>query len=274
MDHPRSASRVRSFWISAYPSTSGSPMSPTRMSGCHCSTCSNASSALAADMTSAPEDRSTMRMSSRASASSSTTRTRRPLRTAGLTISRSSLRSTGIAACYIILGVATLIGCVAALWFFWDKIAPRLRRIPPPSPAASTGVSAHDRALIGNAMQELETNAQLLATPQYYTAPALRDDAWRQLQPGVAVPGGFTSAPPRYLWRHQESERHSPPHSGGDRRYHARTHRYKATSRKGESSYPASRQWVACAYPIGLQVLRWRGGKVRQAGVELGAEND
>jgi len=132
-----------------------------------------------------------MRMSSRASASSSTTRTRRPLRTAGLTISRSSLRSTGIAACYIILGVATLIGCVAALWFFWDKIAPRLRRIPPPSPAASTGVSAHDRALIGNAMQELETNAQLLATPQYYTAPALRDDAWRQLQPGVAVPGAL-----------------------------------------------------------------------------------
>src|SRR5438045_2887273 len=55
MDHPRSASRVRSFWISAYPSTSGSPMSLTRMSGCHCSTCSNASSALAADMTSAPE---------------------------------------------------------------------------------------------------------------------------------------------------------------------------------------------------------------------------
>src|SRR5206468_7662806 len=31
------------------------PMSLTRMSGCHCSTCSNASSALAADMTSAPE---------------------------------------------------------------------------------------------------------------------------------------------------------------------------------------------------------------------------
>src|SRR5207245_11469579 len=71
------------------------PMSLTRMSGCHCSTCSNASSALAADMTSAPEDRSTMRMSSRASASSSTTRTRRPLRTAGLTISRSSGRRAG-----------------------------------------------------------------------------------------------------------------------------------------------------------------------------------
>src|SRR5439155_1334353 len=51
--------------------------------------------ALAADMTSAPEDRNTMRMSSRASASSSTTRTRRPLRTAGLTISRSSGRRAG-----------------------------------------------------------------------------------------------------------------------------------------------------------------------------------
>jgi hypothetical protein len=50
-------------------------------------------------------------------------------------------------------------------------------------------MSAHDRALIENVIQELETNAELLATPQYATAPALRNDAWKRLQPGAAVPG-------------------------------------------------------------------------------------
>src|SRR5215470_18081601 len=84
-----------------------------------------------------------------------------------------------------------LLGGVAAVWIFWDKIAPRLRRTPLPSPASSTGMSAHDRALIENVIQELETNGQLLATPQYVTAPALRDDAWRRLPPGAAVPGAL-----------------------------------------------------------------------------------
>ena len=87
--------------------------------------------------------------------------------------------------------VAALLGGVAAVWSIWDKISPRLRRSPSPSPAAFTGMSVHDRALIENLIQELETNAQLLATPQYATAPALRDDAWRQLQPGAAVPGAL-----------------------------------------------------------------------------------
>src|SRR2546426_5577758 len=42
-------------------------------------------------------------------------------------------------------------------------------------------------------------------------------------------------SPPRYLWRPPERERHSPPHSGGERRCHAGTHGYGATPPKGES---------------------------------------
>jgi len=91
----------------------------------------------------------------------------------------------------IVLGVATLICGIAALWFFWDKIAPRLRRTSPPSPPAPTDRSTHDRAAIENVMQELETNAQLLAARQYATALALRDDVWRLLEPGAAIPAAL-----------------------------------------------------------------------------------
>src|SRR2546428_11258903 len=117
---------------------------------------------------------------------------------------------------YIILGVAALIGCVAALWFFWDKIAPRLRRIPPPSPAASTGVSAHDRALIGRWHAErgpgaIEDPTQHVAAervcpervrPVAARVPDRRGEAVGEVERAEAVR--------RQHWRQQRDDLHDP----------------------------------------------------------------
>src|SRR2546426_5285040 len=82
-------------------------------------------------------------------------------------------------------------------------------------------------------------------------------------------------SPPRYLWRPPERERHSPSHSGGERRCHAGTHGYGATPPKGESGYPASRQGVAYAYLLGGALVRWhRANNNTEDGCDAEADPD
>jgi hypothetical protein len=90
------------------------------------------------------------------------------------------------------LATATVLGGIAAIWYFWDKLGPRIRSTPlttaPIGATAPAGISPANRALIENVVQELQFNQGLMNEPKYATTPALRVDAWLQLQPGAIVP--------------------------------------------------------------------------------------
>ena len=80
----------------------------------------------------------------------------------------------------LLLAIATVLGGLAALWYFWDKIRTWLRPTPSaPAPAAPAApATAADRPLIENLIAELQHNRALMDALSNATAPALRDEAW------------------------------------------------------------------------------------------------
>jgi len=69
----------------------------------------------------------------------------------------------------IVLGIATLVGGVAALWFFWDKVAAWFR----PTSAAPAPSVTRDTALPQHLAGELEHNLRALDRRTFATTPAL-----------------------------------------------------------------------------------------------------
>jgi len=83
----------------------------------------------------------------------------------------------------VLLTVATVLGGLAALWYFWDKIHAWLRPTPsapapaaPPTPAVPATTT--DRPLIENLIAELIHNRALMDRRSNASTPALRDEAW------------------------------------------------------------------------------------------------
>ncbi len=63
-----------------------------------------------------------------------------------------------------ILGIATLLGGIAAIWFFWDKIWDWSKPKP---------------GLKQDLIEELQYNDRILRDIKYSTAPALRTEVWK-----------------------------------------------------------------------------------------------
>lgn len=77
------------------------------------------------------------------------------------------------------LGIATVLGGIAALWFFWDKIRGWLKRKP---------------SLEQDLIEELQYNDRILRDIKYSTAPALRTEVWKSAATqAMAIPAAARS---------------------------------------------------------------------------------
>jgi len=90
----------------------------------------------------------------------------------------------------IALGIATLIGGIAALWFFWDKVTAWFR---PTSVAPAPSVT-RDNALLQDLAEELGHNLRALDRRTFATTPALRDEAWVAAQEVTGITGALRSS--------------------------------------------------------------------------------